>query len=232
MTSGWDDGMIELKHPLCAVAYPDGISFGGSQMCSPDSTMVKCGCGVVAAQEVLLYLTRYHSCPGQDLFGEMAGKAIVTPEEYNRVLQHLQTRYMHLIPSFGINGISLVAGMNAVFRRYTFPYRGQWKIASRSFYPSMEEMLRSDIPVIISVGPNFPVLWGKKTVALHPGRTLRSIPSQGIRAHYMIATGLEEDSIHVSSWGRRYTIDRREYDEYVRRISSSIVSNLVYIRNM
>ena len=162
----------------------------------------------------------------------MAFKAVVSAEEYHKVLDHLRTRYLHLIPSFGINGISLVTGMNTAFRRYGFPYRGQWKIASRSFYPSMEEMLRNDIPVIISVGPNFPAVWGKRTVALNPERNFRGIPAQGINAHYMIATGLDEESIHVSSWGRQYSIDRKEYDEYVRKISSSIVSNLVYIKRI
>ena len=224
--------ITELKHPLCAVAYPDGLSFGGSQMHSSDNTMVKCGCGIVAVQEVLLYLIRYHGCPGKDLFGEMAFKAVVSSEEYHKVLDHIRARYLHLIPSFGINGISLVTGMNAAFRRYGFPYRGQWKIASRSFYPSMEEMLLNDIPVIISVGPNFPAVWGKRTVALNPERNMIGIPAQGINAHYMIATGLDDECIHVSSWGRRYSIDRREYDEYVRRISSSIVSNLVYIKRI
>lgn len=224
--------ITELKHPLCAVVYPDGISYGGSQMRSADSTMVKCGCGVVAVQEVLLYLTRYHGCPGKDLFGEMAFTAVVSSEEYHKVLDHLRARYLHLIPSFGINGISLVTGMNAAFRRYGFPYRGQWKIASRNFYPSMEEMLWNDIPVIISVGPNFPAVWGKRTVALNPERNFRGIPAQGINAHYMIATGLDDECIHVSSWGRRYSINRKEYDEYVRRISSSIVSNLVYIKKI
>ena len=223
--------MIELKHPLCAVAYPEGVSFGGSQMHGSDKNMIRCGCGIVAAQEVLLYLTRYHGCPGRELFGAMADAPVIPSADYNRVLDSLRARYMHLIPSFGINGVSLVAGMNAVFRRYGFPYRGQWKIASRSFYPSMEDMLRRDIPVIISVGPNFPAVWGRRTVQLSPERNSRGVPSQGINAHYMIATGLDENSIHVSSWGRKYSIDRGEYDEYVRRISSSIVSNLVYIRN-
>ena len=229
---GLADMNIELKHPLCAVAYPDGISFGGSQMHSTDSTMVKCGCGIVAVQEVLLYLARYHGCPGQEFYGEMLGKAVVPSDDYNRFLDQLRSRYLHLIPSFGINGISLVVGLNAVFRRYGFPYRGQWKIASKSFYPCMSEMLRNDIPVIISVGPNFPAVWGKRTVALNPEKNFIGIPAQGINAHYMIATGLDEESIHVSSWGRQYSIDREEYDEYVRRISSSIVSNLVYIKRV
>ena len=224
--------ITELKHPLCAVEYPWGVSFGGSQMHGSDRTMVKCGCGIVAVQEVLIYLTRYHGCPGRELFGPMTDAQVLSSGEYNRTLDFLRARYLHLIPSFGINGISLVAGMNAVFRRYGFPFRGQWKIATRSFYPAMEEMLENDIPVIISVGPNFPAVWGKKTVALSPETRSRGAAPQGINAHYMIAAGLDENSIHVSSWGRKYLIDRGEYDEYVRRISSSVVNNLVYIRKV
>ena len=222
----------ELKHPLCAVEYPWGISFGGSQMHTDDPVMTKCGCGIVAVQEVLIYISRYHDCPGQALFGKMIERTVISQTEYNRYLDRLRSKYIHLIPSFGVNGISLVAGMNSVFRRYGYPYKGQWKIASKSFYPCMEEMLDLDIPVIISVGPNFPAVWGKKTVELNPERNMIGIPAQGINAHYMIATGLDDTCIHVSSWGRRYSIDRREYDEYVRSFSTSIVSNLVYIRKV
>ena len=135
----------ELKHPLCAVEYPWGISFGGSQMHSHDPVMERCGCGIVAVQEVLIYLSRYHGCPGRELFGSMIDRAIISEEDYNRYLDRLRSRYIHLIPSLGVNGISLVAGMNAAFRRYGFPYKGQWKIASNSFYRCMEEMLDLNI---------------------------------------------------------------------------------------
>ena len=56
-----------------------------------------------------------------------------------------------------------------------------------------------------------------------------SIEVLPVNAHYMIAVGLDDESIHVSSWGRPFAIRREEYDQYVRRFSSSIVSNLLFV---
>lgn len=218
----------ELKHPLCAVEYRNGISFGGSQMQSPNRLMSGYGCGIVAAQEVLMYLSRHHSCPGKDFFGEMIFDSTVSAADYNTSLELLR-RYFTIIPPFGISGIALTFGLNSFFRRYGFPYRSSWKISSGSFYPSLSEMLDKDIPVIISVGPNLPAFWQKKSVKMTPaGNRMRATP-QNVYSHYVIAVGLDEENLYVSSWGKRFSISRSEYDEYVRRISNSIVSNLVYI---
>ena len=220
----------KLLHPLSAVRYRDGLSFGGSQMQAPNPTMIRYGCGIVAAQEVLLYLCRYHGGNGQALFGDLPVLSEASPEDYNRSLERIRSRYIPVIPRAGVNGISLVLGLNAAFRRCNLPYTARWAISSRRFYPAMEEMLAQDIPVIFSVGPNFPLLWGRKKVGLHPDPSERSAAEQGISAHYMIAVGLDELSIQVSSWGRRFSVDRAEYDRYVKRFSSSLVSNLVLIR--
>ncbi len=220
-----------LLHPLCTVRYRDGLSFGGSQMQSPVPEMVRCGCGVVAAQEVLLYLCRYHGGNGETLFSEelLSGPA-VSADVYNRSLDRIRAQYLPLIPHVGVNGIGLILGMNAAFRRCELSFSARWVISSGRFYPLMEEMLEKDIPVIFSAGPNFPVLWGKEKVGLRPDPEDRHSSVQAISAHYMIAYGLDAQNIHVSSWGRRFAVDRQEYDRYVKRFSSSIVSNLVAIR--
>ena len=222
---------VQLRHPLCAVLYRDGLSFGGSQMQSPVPEMVRCGCGIVAAQEVLLYLCRYHGGNGDALFSEeLLSAPDVSAEVYNRSLDRIRARYLPLIPHIGVNGIGLILGMNAAFRRCELPFSARWAISSGRFYPVMEEMLEQDIPVIFSVGPNFPVLWGREKVGLRPDPAERHTAVQAISAHYMIAVGLDAQSIHVSSWGKRFAVDREEYDRYVKRFSSSLVSNLVAIR--
>ena len=200
-------------------------------MQSPDPGMVRCGCGVVAAQEVLLYLCRYHGGNGSALFSEelLFGPA-VSAESYNRSLDRIRAQYLPLIPHVGVNGIGLILGLNSAFRRCELPFSARWAISSGRFYPAMEEMLAQDIPVIFSVGPNFPVLWGRAKVGLRPDPEDRRTSAQAISAHYMIAVGLDAQNIHVSSWGRRFAVDRQEYDRYVKRFSSSIVSNLVSIR--
>ena len=45
----------------------------------------------------------------------------------------------------------------------------------------------------------------------------------------MTVTGMDEDWLCVSSWGNRYYISREEYRRYVRRHSSYLFSNIVYL---
>ena len=105
-------------------------------------------------------------------------------------------------------------------------YRGGGKLWQRC-----EDMLRRDIPVIFSVGANFPKIWGRERLRLYtklPDGTFR--PSGSVRAHFMTATALDDTHIRVSSWGRMYYISRGEFDEYVKKHSGSIICNIVYIK--
>lgn len=222
--------MVHLNHSLCSVLYPDGPSFGGSQMFASEEKLVRYGCGVVAAQELLLYLCRYHCGNGERLFSdELLSSSPVSREAYDISLRRINRDFILVIPGIGVNGIGLFAGLNAAFHRFRLPYSARWAISSRSFYPSMEKMLLQDIPVIFSVGPNFPVLWGRRKVGLRSEQSSRQEAVLPVNAHYMIAVGLDDESIHVSSWGRPFAIRREEYDQYVRRFSSSIVSNLLFV---
>ena len=94
----------------------------------------------------------------------------------------------------------------------------------------MEEMLRRDIPVILSIGPNFPRLWkqGKETLyRMDQGDYRRAAET---RAHYVTVTGMDESWLRISSWGKEYYLSREEYETYRADISSALVSNIVYIR--
>ena len=62
------DFMIGLKHPYISVALSSGESFGGGQQFSKDAMIRRCGCGVIAAADALLYLSRWHSYGAVDYF--------------------------------------------------------------------------------------------------------------------------------------------------------------------
>ena len=62
--------MVELKNSFISVSYDRIESYGGNQRLSKDPVIKKCGCGIVAALDTLLYLcySRRWSCvlePGE-----------------------------------------------------------------------------------------------------------------------------------------------------------------------
>ena len=223
--------MHQIRHNYISVLAGQRRSFGGSQMLSGSKTMREVGCGVIAALDLLLYLCRFH--PGCDcaFFAEAAEDGCIDEKEYDELAQKLSRRFFPMIPKLGINGLMLSGGLNLFFRRYSLPFRASWGLGSAKLYRQIEDMLADDIPVILSVGPNFPLFWQKNELTFYaaaPDGSLRAACS--IKAHYVTVTGIDEKNLTISSWGREYFIDREEYMSYIRHNSGSLVSNIVRIR--
>lgn len=219
--------MTELQHPYPVVLLPDGSrSYGGNQMASPEKVMRRCGCGIVAAADLLRYLHSFHR-PITLLEG-MAEEPQQT--EYEELLQFLRRGYFPLFYPVGMNGISLALGLNRIFRKNGLPLCARWDMSERKLWMRMEEMLRRDIPVILSIGPNFPRLWKKGKETLYRLDNGRRNPATETRAHYVTVTGLDDDWVRISSWGKEYYLSRGEYEQFRSNISSALVSNILYIR--
>ena len=90
-------------------------------------------------------------------------------------------------------------------------------------------MLQNDIPVIFSVGPDFPLLWQKHPLDLyaHPGDE-KSV--QKVRAHYMVVTGYHNGWLRLSSWGREYYLPAAAWNEHHKYHSGYLVDGIVQIR--
>ncbi len=212
--------MLSLNKTYVQIERNGRLSYGGSQMWSENQTVKVCGCGPVAVLDTLLYLTNR-----QD--------RSMSLEEYNRTLEEMSKRYFPLVRPFGINGLLLAAGMNRLLRRYRLPYRAFWAISGRKFWSRVEELLCQDLPVIFSVGPNFPAVWQKHRLTFYR-KTAEGlyIPASSAKSHYITATGIDPDWLRISSWGTEYYINRKEYDEYIRRYSTAIVSNILMLRRI
>lgn len=222
--------MLSLQHPYISIALPHGKSYGGGQQHAFDAMLRRCGCGVVAAADLLLYLTRWHTHGAVDYFAGLLTDEPVPLPVYNALLRNLSRREFPMIPYAGINGVMLMAGMQLFFRRHGMPYTARWCLASGRLWERIEEMLRADIPVIMSVGPNFPLIWGDKCVrfyALSPAGGY--VPASRAKAHYFTVTGLDGEWLRISSWGRRYYLRRREFEDYVKHTSTTIASNILLI---
>lgn len=218
---------MELRNTYPGVALPTGVSFGGNQKCSLDAVMRRCGCGVVAAADLLLYLHRWHDDCTIPPLGSMGEDCCLTQSDYEKLTCRLREKYFPLIDPLGVNGLTLMLGLNRLFRRWSVPYRARWGVPWAVFWETMEEMLRQDLPVILAVGPNFPELWKKEKLCMVcEGKA----ETTAVRAHYVVVTAMNEKSLTVSSWGKRFEIDRLAYSRYVRQYSSPLVSNLLWLR--
>ncbi len=223
--------MLQIKNNYISVRSEQRRSFGGNQMASSSRTMREVGCGVIAALDLLLYLCRFHDNSGCDFFAEAAEDGCIDEREYDELAQKLSKRFFPMIPKLGINGLMLAAGLNRFFRHYSLPYRASWGLGSGQIFSEIEDMLARDIPVILSIGPNFPLFWQKHELSFYSARPDGTLlRACGIKSHYVTVTGIDGKSLHISSWGREYYVDRGEYMDYIRRRSGSIVSNIVKIR--
>ena len=211
--------MPELRKPFPGIRKEKQISYGGNQMWSDNTVIRGCGCGPVAALDLLHYLS------------EEGLRAPISVDYYNTELRGLCRWYLPLIPHFGINGIALAMGLNRLFRDRGLPYRAVWSCSGRRLWERVEEMLQRDLPVILSIGPSFPAIWQKQKLPVYVRRTDGSFwPAASIKSHYVTVTGLDEDWARISSWGRKYYLNRKEYHDFVKKHSSFLFSNIVYVK--
>ena len=142
----------------------------------------------------------------------------------------LSRRYLPLLPPFGTNGAALALGVNRVFARYNMPFRASWQLSGSKMMGKVESMLDADIPVILSIGGNFPFFWQENRVTLYSKDSLgRMHRASSTKAHYVTVTGSELNDLRISSWGREYYINKGEYFSYIHQHSNSIISNILMI---
>ena len=192
--------------------------------------MRRCGCGVIASMDLLIYLCRYHGCVVAPIH-KLVRTDPIPLDEYDRCALQLSRRYLPLIPGHGINGLMLALGINRVFSHYGMPYKARWGAYGEKFWLEIARMLRDDFPVILSIGPNFPFFWQHNTLPFYAKK------ADGVytavtkaNAHYVSVTGLDENWLRISSWGREYYISRSEYESYVKRHSLHLVSNILIVK--
>lgn len=219
-----------LSSPFLCVTNKGTLSYGGNQAASGNKNIARCGCGIVSACDLFLYMHRYVSFCSCPWFIGLEKDEPIPIETYNELLEKLKV-FFPIIPPFGINGPLLVLGINLFFKRFSYPYKAIWGIKGNEIRRRTEEMLSNNIPVIISVGPNLPLIWQKyKTSMYVKNRDDTYRKATSVSAHYMTVTSIDDEWICVSSWGRKYYIKIDEYREYVSKHSSSLVSNVVIIK--
>jgi len=204
---------FSLSRPYLCVR-DRGASYGGSQMWFPSRNFQRCGCGVIACADMLLYLT---------------GRTELTWQEYRDYVNQTE-RALPLLPGLGIDGLRLALGMNVCLHRAGIAKRARWCASGERFWRRAEELLRADVPVLLSVGPNLPRFWRRGELTFYrrlPNGTYA--PANHTSAHFVVATGLDGEWMRISSWGEEYYVNRWEYDRYARERSCALFTNLLYL---
>ena len=202
----------ELKRPYPAIRTGASLSCGGSQNWFPDENFRLCGCGVIACADVLLYLS---------------GQTELTREDYFAHVAALR-RCFPLIPRRGIDGVRLAVGFNLCARRLGVDARAGWSASGAKFWARLERQLQNDLPAIISIGPNFPRVWGDERLPLYR-KTVDGYAEAGrTKGHFLTVLALDDDWMEVSSWGQRLYLERRAYADYMRR-QGALLTNLLFL---
>ena len=208
--------MKTLKSPFHQVETRRGMTYGGNQAWFSYKFLKNAGCGVISSTDVLLHLRRREQ---------------ISRLEYMDVANDLWKKYLPVIPGFGMNGITLMLGLNRYFWKHQMPYGACWMVSGKKMYSRIEKMLCEDIPIILSVGPNFPLIWRKKKLDFYIKNSKGDfVAAAKAKAHFVTVTGIDEKMIQISSWGKEYYISIQEYEKYVRENSSYLVSNIIYVK--
>lgn len=220
-----------LRYPYFSIKVQNEHSFGGSQTWSESRIMRKYGCGVVGMSDVLLYLGLHQtSCETDLLYGILREDGFLSYPRYERYLIKMRRRYLSIIPGFGVPGFFLPIAMNRYFRHYRIDLRASWCIRPGKILPRIEEMLRQDMPVILAIGPNFPYVFGKQKVTFYRKENGEYLPATAAKAHFVVVTGMIENYLQISSWGKEYYLSWPEYQKYMKKYSTCLTSNICRIR--
>ncbi len=206
---------VGLKKEYWTIKSENTIFCGGNQKRFPDILMKRDGCGLIAAADVLGYLTDVNR--------------VRTEKEYWNYIYSKQ-RYFHIIQGRGMPAWAMLMGVRKWCREEKLPYKIRWGCLPGKRYQNVIKMLSQDIPVILVVGPNFPNKFGKKCVKFYQkNESGEYIEAASTRGHYVVGLGMENGWLKISSWGSIYYINWKEFEEYASKTSFFLFTNICCI---
>lgn len=256
---------IELSNPsYVPVVKASGVSYGGSQMWFPngswysrDHILRNYGCGTIATADMFLYLALQHKGmqSPETTVALKGGSTQVKYENYDPYVRIIDDKYTKTRHFIAVLGPKVASAINSYSKNYGFGLKASWKMKLTYYdmYDMIEEMLSQDIPVILSIGPNFPNIWGKKGIPFYERKeidyqdpdgklSLKSKPyyyqavMQAVNSHYVTVTGIIKDDVagrimlRISSWGKMYYINYEEFRDYIDTAGSTLTSSIVYVK--
>lgn len=240
--------IIELKRPeYVGISHGGHMSYGGDQnwfsvdkWMSREYLLHKWGCGAVAAGDLFLYLaksSRRYGTASTSL--ARIARPVIDWEDYKLYMQHIASTFTMILPGSGMNGFALAAAVRRYCLKYRIPMTIAWKgfMDDQQMLQVMRKMLREDLPVILSIGPNTPLVFMKRGVPFYTMNERQEFINSGhlaVHSHFVTVTGIigrkhKQVMLQISSWGKKYYIDYQEYRAYVNEKGDELTSSLLYL---
>ena len=193
------------------------VSYGGNQRWFCDETLQKYGCGLVSCGDILLCRTEK--------------REEFSKEEYLSFSKNLSENFFKVRKRLGLNGLSMTFGMNRFFKKNKLPYKAKWGAFKKNIIVYIEKMLKSGIPVCLSIGPN---LYRKPCgVGFYSSIEDKIFSRENVCDHYVTVTDLFENNgekwLVISSWGKKFFVRVSDYFDYKRKFLTGF-SNILVIK--
>ena len=219
--------MTSLKDTYPGLVSASGTTFGGSQTVLKSPTIQRCGCGVVAALDLIRYLHLYHGLCQTSFFTGVEEVVHLPLAVYDLCTMRMQRNFIPAVYPVGTTVFSLTAGLNRYFRKYHIPLQASWGVSKENLWTEMERMLGQNLPVILAIGHQFPGLRTKDGLQLYRCQGEKMIKATYARAHYVTVVTMSEHWLKISSWGQVYYISRQEFLQYRDQTSLNLLCNIV-----
>ncbi|CCY52981.1 uncharacterized protein BN781_01385 [Coprococcus sp. CAG:782] len=217
------------------------VSYGGNQTWLERKHLSNYGCGIVAMADLSIYLAEQNPNMMTDAIRKISKpKGCYNKNDYLAYVELFYKRYVHFTMPTGITGLGIQNVMNVYFMLHDIGLKATWKVflSSTEMMKEIRHLIRKNKPVILSIGPNSPNVWGKEGVKFYlnkDGKMVQSVKNN-VKSHYVVVTGVETigrvEYLVVSSWGKKYYINYKEYREYIKKHGSSLTSSILYIKGL
>lgn len=238
---------IHLKYSdYIGISTPSGLSYGGSQNWYSRAKKIGCearlnrfGCGTIALADVCLYLTK-RFCKTELTAPVFTKTGKLSQKSYLQYAHKINRRYTFTIPYSGITAPVIQLAFNRYARKYKLPLHAYYHcfINNRTMLELIIKSLQSDFPVILAIGPNFPLFWKREGITFYAEQTEGEyIPVyENVHSHYVTVTGVSfptnrSPMLEISSWGQKYFINFREYRHYIKKNSCEMTCGILYIEH-
>ncbi|MFT4145142.1 MAG: hypothetical protein QM644_11865 [Mobilitalea sp.] len=166
------------------------ISYGGSQMWFPKSIrnskehiIHTYGCGTIATADMFLYLALQKKELNTTLTSIALPETMqILYDNYLSYVLEVHNKYTKTKRYLAVLGPSLAHAINNYSNQFTLGYVATWKwrLSYYEMLDQMEFMLSQDIPVILSIGPNTPKLWGRHGISFYEHKEIEYQASEEV----------------------------------------------------
>ena len=178
-------------------------SFGGSQMWLPDKVLLNSGCGVIAGLDAIMRLKGEESLPKDDYINRFFdAKDYIRPIIVGKNRESRQLFGHEFLGSFGVSAARFKKGVKKLAAKEGLkvkvkPFRFRW-------WEKIPRYLESGDPLIMLITAPF------NNVAVVAPNGFRNMCG----FHWVTITGIDGDTLRVSSWGWECTMSIKELRKF------------------